>query len=707
MKRILAFLMIITLFTSLVLVSTAESSLGQTIASCIFDAEDDNGNPLYSDADKTMFIELIQLFKDVNDADGMAEAYEAAFESLAPGQQDRVSNFGGTIDVAYGFAEFLEDETDSQQAIDNMKKYLLENDEDAFAAAIDRRESGFIAAMDNDISKVQTGLKNLPRLFDYLMLSKTWKTEILIYNTSTREMRLNRENATKAIQSANSILQNDITDIDSVLTAMEEIPEYFNNADSSDKSKIRTYLNKYGFIKLESPSTPSDDGGDTGGGSGTVVTPTPTPIVTPTPTAAPTPTQAPAKEGEPVTIGVQVEEKDGVVTGSITLEDLKTAPAAQAGASVVLSAKTESGKATQVSLNIDMPVITGFNDQKVESVVISTDVGHVELKPAVLIDTLAKAIPTGNVEDITSVNLSLNALTPDQAVNADMTEEQKAAISAIPEGSTIYNINLSYTRKAGDETVTESLTSDHVFAEPVLIQLPYTPKEGEDLNSIIVHYIDAEGNLQNVGGVYDEKTGTVRCLLVHFSYYMIGTFSMDFPDLDSTHWAYNDVKKLVANQVINGMPDGSFKPADSVTRAEFVKMATVILKYQLNKDYEVSFTDVAETDWFANYAKMATEKGLVKGYPDNKFMPNNKITRQEIVTIIARALGNKAVPSTFEDLTYKDKDKIADYAKEAVAVCRSSGILVEMENFNPTADTTRAEAAVMLYRLYEILLNLK
>lgn len=693
MKRLLSILMVICVITSMALVSTAEESLGQTIADGIFAQE--NGEDVYSENDREMFIELIQLFSDVDDANGLAEAYGDAFESLGAGQQERVNAFGGTVEVAEGFTAFLEAETDEQQAIDNLERYLMENTEEskaAFAAAINEREESFREAVGNDIDKVEKGIKNLPKVFSYLRISKTFNTEIFDYNTKTGMMSLNREKAEDAIEVANEhILEDDISDVDSVLDAMEGMPDYYNT--SSDKTLIRSYLSKYGFLNRITPSDSSDDGGSGGGGSSS-----------PAPTPKPDEPQKPEEE-DVVKVDITIEEKGGVATGNFTVDALKETKV-EGGKPILISAKTTSGSADQSAISIDMPVFEQLNTAKVDTVILSTDVGNVAINPAVLMSTLAAADTEGTIENIASVSLSLSALTAENAAAQGMSEAQ---LAAVPEGNMIYNIGLEYAKVVNGETVTETLTSDNIFEAPIVMQLPYTAKEGEDLNNIVVYYIDADGKLQNIGGVYNAETGTVSCQLIHFSYYMISEYSKDFPDVKDSYWAFSEIKKLTANQVINGLPDGTFKPEAPVTRAEYAKMVSIVMKYSVDKDYVLTFEDVVDTDWFADYAVMATKHGLINGYPGNKFMPNNNITRQEMVTIIARALGKKAEGASLDEVTFSDKHTIAHYATDAVAIAQHAGILdwIEGDSFNPTAYTTRAEAAAMLYRLFEIMLNIR
>jgi len=117
------------------------------------------------------------------------------------------------------------------------------------------------------------------------------------------------------------------------------------------------------------------------------------------------------------------------------------------------------------------------------------------------------------------------------------------------------------------------------------------------------------------------------------------TPARSFPDVPLDYWAYPEIMSLVRGGVINGYPDGAFKPEFPVTRAEFAKMALLSLGYAQEFPESPSFPDVAKEEWYYGYVEGAVMHGLVKGYPDSTFQPQGNITITEILTVCVRAQG--------------------------------------------------------------------
>ncbi len=160
------------------------------------------------------------------------------------------------------------------------------------------------------------------------------------------------------------------------------------------------------------------------------------------------------------------------------------------------------------------------------------------------------------------------------------------------------------------------------------------------------------------------------------------------------HWAEEHIYSLVKQGVINGYPTGEFRPNHSITRAEF---ATILVKtFDLNMIRGDKFTDT-KNHWANDYIITAEANGIIKGYNDKSFGPNDLLTREQMAVMIARATeitGNKA------SLSFTDTDKIAPWAKDAVEAAVSTEIITGYPNqtFKPKRNATRAEAVTVVIK---------
>ena len=104
------------------------------------------------------------------------------------------------------------------------------------------------------------------------------------------------------------------------------------------------------------------------------------------------------------------------------------------------------------------------------------------------------------------------------------------------------------------------------------------------------------------------------------------------------HWAQAEIEKWVANGLIAGYPDGQFKPDQEITRAEFVALVNRAFE-KLSENATGGFSDVKPADWFYDEVASAKAAGYISGYPDGTFKPYNAITRQEAAVVITKLLG--------------------------------------------------------------------
>lgn len=176
-----------------------------------------------------------------------------------------------------------------------------------------------------------------------------------------------------------------------------------------------------------------------------------------------------------------------------------------------------------------------------------------------------------------------------------------------------------------------------------------------------------------------------------------------FYDLDGFEWAKAYINSLSSKKVINGFGDGTFKPGNKVTREEFVKM--LVTAFDLEGDTDLKFKDVDSTHWAYEYIKKAVSAGVVNGISDTEFGINTAISRQDMAVMAYRAAKKVGKLNNIEPdkNNFSDESDIADYAKDAIAYMKSAGIIngVGENMFNPLGTATRAETAVVISKIID------
>lgn len=173
-----------------------------------------------------------------------------------------------------------------------------------------------------------------------------------------------------------------------------------------------------------------------------------------------------------------------------------------------------------------------------------------------------------------------------------------------------------------------------------------------------------------------------------------------FSDLADGHWAKASIDALVANGVLSGYPDNTFRPANSITRAEFVKM--IATAFGIEGSASLPFADTPADAWYAKALSAAYSCGIISGVGNNSFMPDSFITRQDATLIIYRII--KDTLTSEGSLSFVDSDQIASYAHEAVAALSGAGIVngTGDGSFAPKANIDRQSAAVLIYNCIKL-----
>ena len=160
------------------------------------------------------------------------------------------------------------------------------------------------------------------------------------------------------------------------------------------------------------------------------------------------------------------------------------------------------------------------------------------------------------------------------------------------------------------------------------------------------------------------------------------------------HWAQNTINKWVDKGDISGYPDGTFRPNNMITRAEFVVLVNNAMGY--TKSGYAYFSDVPSHYWGKNAIQTGVAAGYISGDGNGIFRPNDPVTRQEAAAMISRILDLKQNES--RAYRYTDSYAISNWAKGVVGAVSEAGIMAGYPDgsFGPNKVLTRAEAVLAL-----------
>ena len=135
-----------------------------------------------------------------------------------------------------------------------------------------------------------------------------------------------------------------------------------------------------------------------------------------------------------------------------------------------------------------------------------------------------------------------------------------------------------------------------------------------------------------------------------------------FTDVDKSFWGEEAIIYLYEKGIINGFDDGCFRPNEYIKREQAVKMISVAFDIA-ESEYDCSFSDVNKSDWFAGFVAGALKENVVKGTDNNLFGVGKNITREDFAVMLYRIIGEEIT----EKSSFSDYNEISDYAKDAVS----------------------------------------
>ncbi|WP_052380459.1 S-layer homology domain-containing protein [Paenibacillus camerounensis] len=430
---------------------------------------------------------------------------------------------------------------------------------------------------------------------------------------------------------------------------------------------------------------------------GTAATPTPTPTSTPAPTASPAATAPPVPGGQPgaaATPKPSLSADSSAITLTAVLDPGTAVAKAEVSAAAVSTALSKAAADARGIRTVEI-IVTQAEGAKAYEPVLPASLFAGDLKQVIrLVTPVGTAELSGNMFEtaLTAGNSTVSVvigLADAAAINDPSLRESASGKPVIELTAKVDGAAIEWSSKNA----------------PVKVSVPYTPKQDELNGSehIVVWYIDPAGKTAKIPNTrYDAAAGRVTFSTTHFSKFAVSYASKTFADAAKYTWAQQSIEALASKGVINGISDTSFAPEADITRADF--LVILVRGLGLTASFSDNFSDVSPAKYYYEALGMARERGITDGAGNNLFKPDTPISRQELMVLGSRALslsGASIQAGSADDiLKFSDRAKLAAYAVEDVAAMVKEGIVSGSgSRLNPHANATRAEAAVIVYRI--------
>lgn len=409
--------------------------------------------------------------------------------------------------------------------------------------------------------------------------------------------------------------------------------------------------------------------------------------------AAPSfPTEPPAEEGNtpappqpasnvvvsPGSIAVKpAVGSDGKARGNLTEEQMRQALSNSKGNLIIVMEAPAGTKEAQLAIPASSLASAASNT--------SNEKLELDLGIASLSFTM-KELANHLTKESRSVEVQVS-MVAEEAVSAKV----KTGIG----NNSVYDFNL---------TVDGVTISEFTGRNSVEIFVPYALSSGADPRQVVIYFISEEGKLEIVrNSKYDAAAGKVSFRPKQLGFYSAAVNSVSFTDIFVVPWADDAIRTLAARGAIEGDGNGLFRPNDSITRAEFIKLLVGMVDLA-QEGVESRFTDVSPADWYAPAVASAEKAGIINGKADGSFGAHDLITRQDMAVILDRTLAilEMKLPASENRTPFTDHGEISPYALEAVERMYHTGLMNGMGDgfFAPQQFAERSHAAVLLYHFF-------
>lgn len=370
-------------------------------------------------------------------------------------------------------------------------------------------------------------------------------------------------------------------------------------------------------------------------------------------------------------------------------------------------------KLNQEGKNALVTIFSNTASDVVEGQLTGQMVKQMELKEAVLEVKTEKAtysLPAQQINiDAVSAQLGTNVELKDINLKIQITEPKSDTVKIVEDSAKKGNftiiaspVDFKVSCIYGGKTISVSNFSSYVERT---IAIPNGVDPSKITTGVVVDPDETVRHVPTkvtiVGGKYYAVINSLTNSL-----YSVVWHPMEFKDV-TNHWAKEAINNMGSRMVINGIGEGVFEPDRDITRSEFaaIMVRALGLKPGIGSN---TFKDVNGKEWYCDYIKTAADYKIITGYGNDMFGPTDKITREQAMTMIARAMkitGLKSEPSDHESsalsASFADSSQIATWAKDGIESCVKSGIVSgkNEKNLAPKDEITRAEVATIVQRL--------
>jgi hypothetical protein len=196
-------------------------------------------------------------------------------------------------------------------------------------------------------------------------------------------------------------------------------------------------------------------------------------------------------------------------------------------------------------------------------------------------------------------------------------------------------------------------------------------------------------------------TATCALAIVGLQSATLAQSTGSFSDVNGSYWARPFIEKLAREDVIAGFPDGTFKPDQAVTRAQFAAIVRKAFSEKVVRNSR-SFGDISANYWAIPAIEKAYTTGFMSGYPDNTFRPEQQIPKAQALISLSSGLQLDPPENLDKSLSaYRDSSEIPDYARKGIAAATQKTLVVNYPNLsflNPNEVATRADIAAFVYQ---------